>query len=133
MKKNCTYNNTLFCRNKSCLKFILFILAFTVITTTSAQRYWVSATGGLWSNAANWSATSGGTGGAGSPTGVMAIFDGSGGAIGNCTIDIAVSVSGFSVLPLYSGSIYQNTNAVTITGNSVWSGGNFFWRFGSHN
>ncbi|MBL7919894.1 MAG: T9SS type A sorting domain-containing protein [Bacteroidia bacterium] len=126
MKKNCTYNNTLFCRNKSCLKFILFILAFTVSTTTSAQRYWVSATGGLWSNAANWSATSGGTGGAGSPTGVMAIFDGSGGAIGNCTIDIAVSVSGFSVLPLYSGSIYQNTNAVTITGNSVWSGGNFF-------
>ncbi len=111
--------------NKKTLFFILFTLALNINLKTFAQRYWVSTTGGVWSNAANWSATSGGIGGAGAPAGVMAIFDGAGGAIGNCTIDIAVSVSGFSILPLYSGSIYQNTNAITITGNSVWSGGTF--------
>lgn len=126
MKNISTYKNKIFNLNKRSLFFILFIFALNVNTTFFAQRYWVSTTGGVWSNAANWSATSGGVGGAGAPTGVIAIFDGNSGAVGNCTIDVTVSVSNFSVLSLYSGSIYQNTNAITITGNSVWSGGDFF-------
>lgn len=41
-----------------------------------ADRYWVGASGGFWDNAANWSTTSGGAGGAGQPTASdNAIFD----------------------------------------------------------
>lgn len=90
-----------------------------------SQRYWVSVTGGNWSNAANWSTTSGGTGGAGAPVSTNAIFDGAGGATGNCTIDIAITVTNFSTLAAYTGSIVQGSNSMSITANSVWSGGTF--------
>jgi hypothetical protein len=87
------------------------------------QRYWVSAMGGSWSNAANWSTTSGGPGGAGAPAGTAAVFDGGGN--GNCTIDAAVNVTGFSVTAAFTGSILQGNNTIYISGNSSFAGGLF--------
>lgn len=100
------------------------IILFLFITT-QAQRFWVATTGGLWSNAANWSATSGGPGGAGLPAGMAAIFDGASGSVGNCTIDVAVNVTAFNVLGGYTGTIIQGANAINISGNSLWAGGLF--------
>lgn len=105
--------------------FIFSSLLLLFIQPTFSQRYWVSVSGGNWSNAANWSTTSGGPGGAGAPVATNAIFDGAGGAVGNCTIDIAITVTNFSVLSAYTGSIVQGINSMSITGNSVWSGGTF--------
>lgn len=127
---NCSFisfRGILFCLNikKIARAFILFIVLISRSECSFAQRYWVSTTGGLWSNAANWSTTSGGAGGAGAPVGMPAIFDGAGGAVGNCTINTAVTVTGFSVISLYNGSIYQGANAITINGNSRWSNGFF--------
>lgn len=112
------------------LIFIVSIVHFN-ISITFGQRYWVSVAGGNWSNAANWSLTSGGVGGAGAPVGVPAIFDGAAGANGNCTVDINVTVSGFSVSSVYSGTILQGANNITINGNSNWGAGTFLGGTGS--
>ncbi len=56
---------------KKCYTLILLCLVGT-LSTFSQDRYWVGPTGspaGLWSNSANWSATSGGAGGASVPNG----------------------------------------------------------------
>lgn len=108
-------------------KTLIFIIGIIYINTSAVfgQRYWVSTTGGNWSNAANWSLTSGGPGGAGAPAGVPAIFDGAAGATGNCTVDVNVAVTGFSTSNLYNGTIYQGASNIVITGNSNWGSGIF--------
>lgn len=56
--------------------FVFFVFAGLLVNAQS-DRYWVGASGGSWTNGANWSLTSGGAGGAGAPTSVQnAIFDG---------------------------------------------------------
>src|SRR4030095_1134179 len=64
---------------KKCYTLILFSLA-TFSVTFSQNRFWVGPTGGgggLWSNTANWSTTSGGAGGASVPNAASfnVIFD----------------------------------------------------------
>ena len=60
---------------KRVIFFLLLLLAGS-ITCIGQSRYWVGASGGTWSTAANWSLTSGGGGGAGAPTSVQdAVFD----------------------------------------------------------
>lgn len=55
---------------------LIFLLLITLISNAQSDRYWVGPSGGNWSANANWSLTSGGAGGAGSPTSAQnAIFD----------------------------------------------------------
>lgn len=70
---------------------IITFLFLSQLAIAQNDRYWVGASGGSWSAAANWSLTNGGAGGAGSPTSVqIAIFDGYVGSVnydlGNITI-----------------------------------------------
>lgn len=103
----------------------LFISSVLIFSSSYGQRYWVSAGGGNWSNAANWSTTSGGPGGAGAPVGMPAIFDGAGGSNGNCNIDIGVSVTGFTITTNYTGTVFQGPNTIMVLGNSSLGGGSF--------
>ena len=96
----------------------------------AADRYWIATSAANWNNTANWSLSSGGTGNAGVPgAGDVAIFDGAGGANGDCNIDATVSQTtggGFNIGSGYSGTISQG--AVTITvGSTGWTqaGGTF--------
>ena len=74
-----------------------------------ANRYWVAATASVWDNTANWSTTSGGSGGASVPISTdTAIFDDSG--LGACT---TASSSDFDCYIVVNG---VNTHSFTHTG-----------------
>ncbi len=74
-----------------------------------ANRYWVASTAGNWSDTANWSATSGGSGGASVPgPGDTAYFDGNG--LGNCTLDVAINVSSLRIGSGYGTSVLTATH-----------------------
>ena len=84
------------------------------------NKYWLGTTS-VWSNAANWSTSSGGTPGAMKPTsGDVAIFDG--GGTGNCTLDEAVSCDDISAVAGYTGNFDQAGYAITIAGSFIWYG-----------
>jgi Secretion system C-terminal sorting domain len=103
---------------------VLFLCIFSSFTTSAANRFWVSAGALNWSNAAGWSATSGGAPGASVPGVADAIFfDGNG--LGNCNGDIAVTVISISIGAGYTGTISQNTNTIVLTGTATMSGGTF--------
>ncbi|MFD1000739.1 T9SS type A sorting domain-containing protein [Ohtaekwangia kribbensis] len=98
-------------------KVCLLLLFASIGYTTFGQRYWVATTASNWNNAANWSTTSGGTGGASVPgAGVAAIFNGSG--TGNCTLDMAPTIGSISISG-YTGTINLNGNSLTISGSTA--------------
>jgi hypothetical protein len=105
--------------------FLIFFLA-GLSGIDAASRYWIATTSVTWNNSANWSTSSGGGGGASVPgSSDLAIFDGTGGANGNCTIDAVVNVAGFSISG-YIGTISQGANTITIgTSNFSMSSGTF--------
>lgn len=106
--------NRLVALGKACL-FLLF--TFIASYTAISQRYWVASTASNWNNTANWSATSGGAGGASVPVaGVVAIFDNGGN--GNCTLDIAPTIGSITISG-YSGTINLNGNNLTISGSTA--------------
>jgi hypothetical protein len=89
---------------------LLLIVLFSINSLSFAQKYWVGGTG-VWNAGNNWSATSGGAGGAGVPTAAeTAVFDG--GSSANCDINVAVSVRNISING-YLGTITQS-NTITI-------------------
>ncbi len=105
-----------------------------------AFRFYVGAITGvtaLWNVAATWSATSGGAGGAGVP-GVAddVIFDGGGGFVGGCIIDVVVSVASITATAGYTGGAATdgfidgatNNRAVSIVGDLTLA--NKDWRTG---
>src|SRR4051812_15551605 len=47
--------------------FVGLLILFSLNTAFAANRYWVSISGGLWNNTANWSTSSGGASGASVP------------------------------------------------------------------
>ncbi len=100
------------------------LLIFSFITSVSlGQRFWVAGTPGNWNNTANWSATSGGAGGASVPGPAdLAVFNGAGGANGNCTLDIAPNVAGITVNG-YTGTIDLNGFDLTTTGTNTFTTG----------
>jgi hypothetical protein len=103
--------------------FVLLIL-ISICTRLSAARFWVSATTSNWNNTANWSASSGGPGGASVPAATDDVnFDANG--IGNCSIDAAVNVKSILVASGYSGTILQGTSAITALNAASFSGGIF--------
>jgi hypothetical protein len=93
----------------------------------AASRYWVGILPGNWSSTLNWSASSGGLGGVAVPAaGDNVFFDGGGGAdIGNCTIDVPVSITSITVSVGYTGSISQGANTISIVNAASFAGGTF--------
>jgi hypothetical protein len=105
------------------LLFFCFLQIF-IGGAHAANRFWIAAGASNWNNAANWSAVSGGAGGAGVPAWLDHVnFDNNG--LGNCTIDAAVSDTSFAVAAGYTGTISQNANTITVSGAQSFSGGSF--------
>lgn len=86
--------------------------------------YWVGGTG-TWdtSNAVNWSASSGGAGGAGVPTSIDdVVFDAASNATGyTVTIAAGVAIHDWTVAGPGSGDVtFAGTSGITITGSLLW-------------
>ncbi len=108
-------------------KHILLFGLFCLFTkgALSADRYWIATGTANWDDIANWSATSGGAGGASVPgASDVAIYDGIAGSNGNCNLDIAPTIAGLLVTG-YSGTIVMNGNDLTVssTVNNTFSSG----------
>jgi hypothetical protein len=109
--------------NKLCVG-VLLLLSLFFCQNLKAARFWIAAAPSNWNNTANWSAASGGAPGASVPgIGDDVNFDGLG--LGNCTIDMAVSVKSIVVAALYSGTISQGVNTITTVNAASFSGGIF--------
>lgn len=99
------------------------VLFFFTETTIAQNRYWISASSSNWNNSANWSANSGGAGGASVPNeGNVAVFDGAGGGNGTCNLDIAPTVGGVTMNG-YSGTVDLNGFTLTSTGTHTFTTG----------
>lgn len=102
-----------------CLSVCLLLLVLT--PAFSQSRYWIATGSGNWNDAANWSASSGGSGGASVPgTGNTAIFDGA--ASGACVIDATTTVAGITIAG-YTGSLDLNGFTLTSTGTNTFTSG----------
>ena len=97
---------------------------FMVSRVQAANRFWVAAAAGNWSNPANWSLTSGGAGGVGVPGAADAVTFNNGG-LENCTIDIPVSIASINVNATYTKTISQGANTITVSGAATFAGGVF--------
>lgn len=99
--------------------FALLFSFFSLLLSyqASGQRFWVAAGASNWNNTANWSTTSGGTGGASVPGAAdLVTFNANG--LGNCTLDIAPTIAGITVNG-YTGTININGFNLTTTGNNI--------------
>jgi len=104
----------------SCFLFLISINHYA----NAANRFWVVAASGNWSNSANWSSTSGGIPGVSVPGAADAvIFDNNG--IGNCIIDVNAGIISINVSAAYTGTITQGANTITTTGAATFAGGIF--------
>ena len=102
----------------------LFFCLGSSFTLRAANRFWIASATANWNVAANWSATSGGAGGAGVPAvGDIANFDNLG--LGNCNIPAAVTITGLIINGGYTGIITQGANPITLSGAATFSGGSF--------
>ncbi len=107
-------------------RVILFTSSFffMFLQNRAANRFWVAAAAGNWSNTANWSVASGGAGGASVPGAADAVtFNGNG--LGNCNIDIVVGITSINVNATYTGTISQNANTITVSTTATFAGGIF--------
>ncbi|MCB0491253.1 MAG: hypothetical protein KDC93_02445 [Cyclobacteriaceae bacterium] len=104
---------------KAIVTFLFLFLTWGVM----AQRYWVGTIPGVWNSTLNWSATSGGSGGASVPGPAdQAIFNGAGGSNGNCNLNIAPNVAGITING-YTGTIDLLGFNLTTTGANSFSSG----------
>jgi len=89
------------------------------------ERYWVSGTGGNWTDTNNWSSSSGGSGGACVPgLDDVAIFDG--GGIGGCIIDTQAVVSTMIVRSTYTATLSIGASqSLDVSGSFSIAGGTF--------
>src|SRR3954469_24104749 len=95
-------------------KLYAFLLPFLLIAgLSSAQtRFWVGAPGANWNNTANWSATSGGAGGASVPGGTNDVVFNS-----NASVNIDLASITISSLLVTGGS--KTVALYTATGTSI--------------
>ncbi len=99
----------------------LLLLTFISITSIAASRYWISSSASNWNNTANWSATSGGAGGASVPSfSDIAYFDANG--TGTCNLDMNASVDAV-IMSAGTFNISTFNFSVSGTSNSTFSGG----------
>jgi phage baseplate assembly protein gpV len=105
-------------------QLLLLASLFVLSNPVRAARYWVATRTSTWNNPANWSTTSGGTGGAPVPGATDAVtFDING--QGNCTIDVAVNIQKITVSFGYFGTITQGANSFSTSGTASFSSGTF--------
>lgn len=106
--------------------FTILLLFFSTGALAQA-RYWVApGASGNFSDAANWSLSSGGAGGAGAPTTTQtAIFDG--GSSANCQLNIAgtLTLSSLQTTAAYAGTIAPSTTTTINAGTFTIAGGSF--------
>ena len=92
------------------------------------DRYWISSSTSNFNNTANWSNTSGGSGGYSVPgTDSTAHYDGNG--IGSCYFDIPVNVAGLQLLSGYTGTVDQSGLYTSINGSSSFNAGTFYGNY----
>ena len=102
------------------------ILVLLCLHSWAADRYWIASTTANWTDPANWSATSGGPGGAGIPTSSDDVFyDASG--TGNCVINLAeqVIISNLNILSGYTGTVSKPNGDMRINGNLTFQGSGY--------
>ncbi len=114
-------------------KTIVFVVKSTFIiiscfcgsfSSQAANRYWIAPLPSNWSNTSNWSASSGGSGGASVPGALdIVTFDNAG--MGNCTMDVAVSITNLLVSSGYTGTLIQGASTISIAGTATLIGGIF--------
>lgn len=107
-------------KSRSVWLFLLFSAFF--VQSALAQRFWIASTPGNWGDAANWSTTSGGAGGATPPgPGDVVTFNAT--RVGNCLVNVDPgSVAGFNVAG-YTGIIDLNGFTLTTNGPGTLSSG----------
>ncbi|MBS1600117.1 MAG: T9SS type A sorting domain-containing protein [Bacteroidetes bacterium] len=107
------------------LRYLLSCLFIVILNyVQAANRFWIASGPANWNNTANWSTTSGGAPNASIPgAGDIAIFNNNG--LGNCTININITVAGITVNAGYTGTLIQGANTITTTGAATFSGGIF--------
>ena len=83
-----------------------------------ANRYWIASSGANWTDTANWSATSGGSGGASVPgASDDVVFDGNG--VGDCTIDVNASIASLDAQSGYTGTFSLSSFTLNVIGNAT--------------
>ncbi|MBL4652533.1 MAG: DUF3494 domain-containing protein [Flavobacteriales bacterium] len=111
---------------KKLASLTVFFLLASVLSYCQTSKYWVASSTGNWNDVNNWSTSSGGTGGASVPSTIeLAVFDSSG--LGNCSMNVLVSIGGIDVQSGYTGVINQVTsNVVHFKAlGAIFSGGTF--------
>jgi hypothetical protein len=99
---------------------LIFTLTLAICThALCAARYWVglASNGGAWNNTANWSASSGGTGGASVPTSTDDVFFDI--AASDCTLSGNVTVQSIQMSGTFSGSIQAGTYTINVVYNFI--------------
>ncbi|HUW34505.1 MAG TPA: hypothetical protein VM223_23100, partial [Planctomycetota bacterium] len=87
-----------------------------------ADRYWVNdAVNGDWNNANNWSATDGGSGGAGVPTSSDAVYFTVASSNDNCSLSAAAACASITSNTDYTGTLDAAGFDVAVGGNVVFS------------
>ncbi|HTA82736.1 MAG TPA: hypothetical protein VK783_07385 [Bacteroidia bacterium] len=110
---------------RSLIKPILpFLIVIVFFNNVLAQRYWVGTGNWTAANTANWSASSGGSGGASVPVaGTNVIFDNNS---GSCTIATNNAVcNNITLANNYANTLTQTNTTLTVSGTATFSGGTF--------
>ncbi len=93
----------------STLQLILILcMVFLKLDVKGAARYWIATTTTNWNSTANWSTSSGGSGGASVPTSSDDVYFNSA-KVGSCNIDANANALSFTISTGYTGTITQNT------------------------
>lgn len=105
---------------KKNLLFVVFCFA-TISVSLAAPRFWVGGATGVWNSAANWSATSGGAGGAGVPGSSDDVtFD------TDAVVDVSLASIGVRSVKVTNNRVVKlwtnTTTVLTVTGNGVTPG-----------
>lgn len=103
--------------------WLAFSLLLCMSNGLSAARYWISNVPSNWNNTANWSASSGGAGGASIPTTTDDVrFDANG--VGNCNFDVTISIRTI-IVNGYTGTLIQGSNSITTSNLATFTTGTF--------
>ncbi len=115
------------------IKGVFLFITAVIFSNNSigAARYWIATTTSNWNNTANWSTSSGGSGGASVP-GVSDDVYFNSARNGNCTIDATISVNGWDIGG-YTGAITNTSYAITVSANNYFTQSSGTFNGGSGN
>ena len=102
-------------------KQVLLVISLVLLFggAQGAARYWIATTTSTWNSTANWSTSSGGSGGASVPVTSDDVYFNSA-KNGNCTIDATVSINGMDIGG-YTGTITNTTYSFTVSANNYFT------------